>query len=994
VTDLNTLSTEELLAMRQRAVKAQSVDPDLVRTVWGEARGEAPEGRQAVAAVARNRAKATGRPIGEIVRMPGQFEPWEDPVLRKQMDALDPSSPEYQQIAQDIADDSNDGEFDHFYSPAGQKAKGRQPPKFDNGSGVDIGGNRFFKLGYAIDDNAPAPPAEEEPDLNSMSTEDLIALRQRQALKEQGMDYEDIHEPPPYPSIATAPLVDRPTSAMRPDTSPLLKRSPFTIRDDSKSDVDLNYMQNPKQVATYEAEIKAGRIKPEEVRGRTVRSGDRSNPFVQMDPRDIPPPGDWYVDTEGVIKQVPPDPWIDTAKSAALDIGTSINPVSGALKGFIPGLEEETDDPRYQAMKRAAQSGLLFGGRNELVSAGAAIPGLIEGGLPEMKKRFGDTLQQEDYKSGVARRNFPIAYDASAVAGAIPSAIVMPEGLVPRLAAAGAGGFLATDGGLKERAIGAGLGMAGGEVINKVAPALIGALANKIGVPRAVTPEVAAEAEAALRDLGVDPTNVPPLMRAKIDSELQRGAEPRQAAMVALNEGLDVPIPLRKGDITQNPVDQLNFNLTLRGARGGAENAQAAQDIVASQQAAIRANVDRIGDEIGGPVVSNGVPSRGTGARGISEDLNAMKDKMKGDVDAAYDAARAGGEGVKIPQEHLPILAARTRDAVQGFIPEKIPHVLKILDGLDTGQAGVGGRTGAYSGSTDVNQLFAKRELLSSLRSDSSNPYEAVAAGKAVEQIDSFVQQVVSEGLLSGDKSAVKAYVDAIAKHKEYAGIFKQGDAVEKLTQKTGSGDARQLAVDPEEAANYILGRSDMGMVGKRNLYRDLSKIRDLVGKDSDSWNQIRAEMFLRMTNSGEGPMEGGVRQFSGANFAKTWQDANKNDSRLINMVFSPEERAKIDAFAGAAARVTSSVKGGDNSANTAVAMKYLKRLYGTSFAVGKVIPVLGWSLEKIEEMAQHQAGRAALKPGKATPRLVPLKQIPSRLGGYFGAEVAEPEPL
>lgn len=138
-----------------QSMAAGGIDPALdaiVRTVWGEARNEAKDGQAAVASVILNRAKKTGRSPLEIVREPNQFEPWGNPKTRQELEGLNPASPEYQAILQNIAPalqgQDVTGGADHFYSPTAQQALGRPPPKWDNGSGRDLGRHRFFSLGY------------------------------------------------------------------------------------------------------------------------------------------------------------------------------------------------------------------------------------------------------------------------------------------------------------------------------------------------------------------------------------------------------------------------------------------------------------------------------------------------------------------------------------------------------------------------------------------------------------------------------------------------------------------------------------------------------------------------------------------------------------------------------------------------------------------------------------------------------------------------------
>lgn len=141
------------------------VDPDedlLVRTVYGEARGEPAQGQQAVAAVVRNRAKIAGVPVRDIVFAPGQFEPWGNPQTRAQLEALDPASPEYQQILQNIrAGGDPTGGKTHFYSPTAQAAAGRPPPAWAQGEGQDIGRHRFYDLPYSYRGPAQGAPSGE-----------------------------------------------------------------------------------------------------------------------------------------------------------------------------------------------------------------------------------------------------------------------------------------------------------------------------------------------------------------------------------------------------------------------------------------------------------------------------------------------------------------------------------------------------------------------------------------------------------------------------------------------------------------------------------------------------------------------------------------------------------------------------------------------------------------------------------------------------------------
>lgn len=140
--------------MREALSRMTPQQRDLViRTIVGEAANQGERGMQAVAAVIGNRMAQSGRGGDQVVLAPNQFEPWGNASARARMQALTPDSPRYQQAAAAVdalarggADPT--GGATHFYAPRAQAALGRRPPSWDNGTGVDIGDHRFFRLGY------------------------------------------------------------------------------------------------------------------------------------------------------------------------------------------------------------------------------------------------------------------------------------------------------------------------------------------------------------------------------------------------------------------------------------------------------------------------------------------------------------------------------------------------------------------------------------------------------------------------------------------------------------------------------------------------------------------------------------------------------------------------------------------------------------------------------------------------------------------------------
>ncbi|WP_264051677.1 cell wall hydrolase [Methylobacterium flocculans] len=130
-----------------------------IRTVMAEAGNQGPEGMKAVAGVLRNRALLAGTGVGAEARKPNQFEPW-NPDSGNDPRRFKVDSPEYQAAAKlvipvlrgEVADPT--GGATHFYAPKAQAALGRNVPDWDDGSGTDLGGHRFFRRPYAGKDPA------------------------------------------------------------------------------------------------------------------------------------------------------------------------------------------------------------------------------------------------------------------------------------------------------------------------------------------------------------------------------------------------------------------------------------------------------------------------------------------------------------------------------------------------------------------------------------------------------------------------------------------------------------------------------------------------------------------------------------------------------------------------------------------------------------------------------------------------------------------------
>lgn len=124
----------------------------LANMVYGEARGEPPEGQQAVASVALNRARASGQPVSQVVSAPHQFAGF-DPKRT-------PDPAQLAAVMQNIGGLA-DGSMpptttaDHFFAPRGMP--GGQAPSWAQGQPAQGIGNHQF---LTLNDQGQQPQAQ------------------------------------------------------------------------------------------------------------------------------------------------------------------------------------------------------------------------------------------------------------------------------------------------------------------------------------------------------------------------------------------------------------------------------------------------------------------------------------------------------------------------------------------------------------------------------------------------------------------------------------------------------------------------------------------------------------------------------------------------------------------------------------------------------------------------------------------------------------------
>ena len=378
----------------------------------------------------------------------------------------------------------------------------------------------------------------------------------------------------------------------------------------------------------------------------------------------------------------------------------------------------------------------------------------------------------------------------------------------------------------------------------------------------------------------------------------------REAAVLAESQSLPVPIDQTKGSVTGLPGDQLQEDMMRKGVYGE-EAATRMQEFDINQQQQIDDNLSEIQRLIAGdsPVIN-----RGEGAAEAQSELARLRIRDKKKVDQTYGLARARGQEARYSTEALRTLTNRIRSVWDTNYTKSVTESGPVLELFRELEA-----LTLPDALPTVRQIFEWRQ-----KTQNAAPFgtpESKALKDARTQLDQQLANDLDGTLFQGSDEAVMAWRDAISKNAEFKRTWESKDLTQKLTDPVEGAafDELSLKVAPEEAANFIFGSSNLGFISKKNLQRDLLKLKKLL--PADQFNQLRQELFLRLMAGGKSAKSGQM-QLSGAKLSSAIADVTERNSSLLNAVFTGEENKLLRQFARAADRAQNTAK---NRSNTAV---------------------------------------------------------------------------
>ena len=426
--------------------------------------------------------------------------------------------------------------------------------------------------------------------------------------------------------------------------------------------------------------------------------------------------------------------------------------------------------------------------------------------------------------------------------------------------------------------------------------------------------------KAALEELGI---NYDETSQAFKDELLQRtlsGGElnASQTAILAEAQSLPTPVPMTRGQVTGMPSEQLREDMMRKGVYGEAVEQQMGQNI-ARQTDALESNLNEMQRQIaqradpGAPTIA-----RGEGASNVQANLAQHRIDARQSKNEAYKQARLddvamfggtfSGEGVtEYSKPAIQALASRIENNLaRDFTPDDLQGAPATLI---TQLRDFAARPSAQP--VSVREMFEWRRRLNNAI-EGGTP-TGTALGQTKRLFDEQMNSALDSALIRGNTDQLRMWQDAIKANADFKRTFESGDMVDLLTalQPGTAVDQMSLRVAPADAANYIFNASNTGFITKRNLQRDIVKMKELL--PPSEFDQLRQELFIRLTAGGRTR----AGDISGAKMRGQIEDAVEKSKPLMNAAFSADEIALIRQFGRVADRVQNTTK---NTSNTAVA--------------------------------------------------------------------------
>ncbi len=582
---------------------------------------------------------------------------------------------------------------------------------------------------------------------------------------------------------------------------------------------------------------------------------------------------------------------------------------------------------------------------------------------------------------------------SSAVSSVLPKVGTVGNAAITGAGFGGVAGFGSGEGGLESRlksgVVGATVGAITGAGTEKyIAPALgrvVEAVRGRPGLFDANTNKLTPAGRTLAERAGVNPDEVSAAYQAEFAKQARDAVDVSAAARLAQSRSLPVPVPTTKGQATLDPEQQMFESLAAEGSFGPQAGSVMRQQREATQ-GALQENARVIQNRMGG----GSVDEFGQGVDIVRQTLINQEQALRARTNQLYQAARENNAEAFVLGNNVADSLAGIRQTLikDGFSEINAGRVYQTLNKAADDLLAVTQQVGKNP-NVSVGNIFDLRAQLAAL-SRSTDAIEGTAAGAAQRQLDKFLDDAVTQDLISGDPAVAELWRRAISSRRERAQQFPKGSLAQKLVERTKEGYG--LKLDYNGANNLIFGSSTTGWASRSGIVDGLKQVKALLKNNPHEWNSLREEAFMRIVRDAQSTNQAGAVQLSGQKFKTAWEKMLEKSPEVVRVMFSKEEIDLINQFSSVAHRVTTTVPGGRAFSGTPqglslIAKKIISFLGGNKVSAAlQGLPIVEGAANAVNLSRVNAAASGAIPRGRTPPPPVRIPGAVTALGGMAAA--------
>lgn len=478
----------------------------------------------------------------------------------------------------------------------------------------------------------------------------------------------------------------------------------------------------------------------------------------------------------------------------------------------------------------------------------------------------------------------------------------------------------------------------------------------------------------AAQEAGLDVDDMTERLAKDFAEEAKQATSPRAA--LASAESKEFGIPYTRGQLTGNYKQIASEEAMRHGALG-----DDAGNVLRAHDRRVADSITGARHQVQGTLSDAPEALYAKEAQAGADVLSGVKSRASLAKQAIGDAyERVPGESLRLTMDGVNTLSRSAQASVADFGIDKTLHpaatrALKNMKALEK-------LRGQGVSRVALKRLETERRKLANLVDSAKNAGDRTAVLRIKRAWDDGIDDAVDTILFEGDPTALTMLKDARELRASYGAKFESRnpqDTAGKIVEKMVKYDAT-----PEEAINYVIGRSGLG--DKAGAVATLKRLKEIFKPDSQEWGALREAGWMRLSK-GPGGEPLSPRKFNTA-FNKVME---KNES-LMRELYAPSEIALMRRYRDALMR-TVTPDGAMNPSKTAYTVARLGRdLIGRlgMMATFSGNPGMGAGLFMAKRAPNIFGGlaakRALLPPPVALPS--PGNAVPPILAGLsLGAE-------